>query len=95
MEPHYRKITIPENSGIPSFPAFFFKKAFVFKTKLFFFTIVHIKHNVVFPPLFCFFCIFAQRSSLKMHVFFIDVNEQRNGVFNVFVFLAFSHQDSQ
>ena len=51
--PHTAKSKIPENPGIPSFPGLFCKKTFVFKIKLLFFTIFHIKHNGFFTFL-CF-----------------------------------------
>ena len=45
-----------------------FKKTFVFKAKLLFFTIFHIKTNGFFS-LFCVFCIFAQGFSVKAQRF--------------------------
>ena len=43
--PHTAKSKIPENPGIPRSRVQKLKKAFVFKAKLLFFTIFHIKTN--------------------------------------------------
>ena len=46
--PHTAKLKIPEKPGVASVPVLFFKKPQVFKAKLLYFTIFHIKHNGFF-----------------------------------------------